>query len=158
MPAPTFSSDIANSRASKDARVQLSLDFQWQSLGEMQSPGTGVLDFPLAPGCPGLYRFRLCRHGRPRHYIGETDNLRRRFQQYRTPGASQQTNIRMNNCLTEHLGSGGTIAVDISTGEIVLSTRGETIPANLANKATRRLLEHAALVIEVTADAELLNR
>ena len=64
----------------------------------------------------------------------------------------------MNNCLTEHLGTGGTCAVDISTGEIVLSTRGETIPANLANKATRRLLEHAALVIEATADAELLNR
>ena len=158
MPGPTSSSNIANSRASNDARVQLSLDFQWQFLGEMQSPGTGVLDFPPAPGCPGLYRFRLCRHGRPRHYIGETDDLRRRFQQYRTPGASQQTNIRMNSCLTEHLGSGGIIAVDISTGEIVLSTRGETIPVNLANKATRRLLEHAALVIEVTADAEVLNR
>ena len=29
-------------------------------------------------------------------YIGETDSLNRRFQQYRTPGPTQTTNIRLN--------------------------------------------------------------
>ena len=34
-----------------------------------------------------------------RVYVGETDQLKRRFEGYRTPGVSQTTNIRLNAVL-----------------------------------------------------------
>ena len=42
--------------------------------------------------------------GRPRIYIGESDNLRRRLAgNYRNPGPSRQTSLRINKELREHL-------------------------------------------------------
>ncbi len=54
---------------------------------------------------------------RPRDYIGETDNLRRRLSSnYRNPGPSQQTSLRINRLLREHLGRGGAVKLWVATG------------------------------------------
>ena len=53
---------------------------------------------------------------------------------------------------------GGSIEVDIATDNIDVVAGGEPVRVVLANKAMRRLLEHAALVDEAAADAILLNR
>ena len=84
--------------------------------------------------------------------------LRRRFQHYRKPGPSQATNLRVNALLKEHLGSGGSAEVDIIVDGVVLMIGGENIDANLSDKATRRLIENAALVAEGGTDVSTLNR
>ena len=141
-----------------DRPVQLRLEFRWQLLGQVRSDEDGRLLFPSAPRRPGLYRFRLSGRGPARHYVGETEELRRRFQQYRTPGPTQQTNIRMSAEFADHLSGGGCIGVDIVTGEIMVLAAGAPIQVDLAGKAMRRLLEHAALVDEAASGVTLLNR
>ena len=89
------------------SEVAVSVQFQWQGLGTMRRDEKDLLTFPVAPRRPGLYRFRLCGIGQIRHYIGETDELRRRFQHYRTPGRTQQTNIRLNERFRVHMAAGG---------------------------------------------------
>ena len=137
--------------------VRVRLEFQWQFLGQVQPAEDGRLLFPVAPRRPGLYRFRLQGKDPARHYVGETDELRRRFQHYRTPGPSQQTNIRMNGEFRDHMAGGGSIEVDIVIDKIDIVAGDEPIRVNLADKSMRRLLEHAALVDEAAAGAKLLN-
>ena len=137
--------------------VRIRLEFHWRAIGEVRPDGDG-LQFPAAPRRPGLYRFRLVGKGSARHYVGETDQLQRRFQHYRTPGRSQQTNIRMNAEFRDHLATGGRIEIDIVTEEIAVVASGESINVDLAGKAMRCLLEHAALVDEASGGAMLLNR
>ena len=138
--------------------VRIRLEFNWQFLGKLRHDGNGRLQFPTAPRQPGLYRFRLCGNGPARRYVGETDELRRRFQHYRTPGPSQQTNIRMNAEFRDHMATGGSIEVDTVIDKIDVIADGEPVRVDLANKAMRRLLEHAALVDEAAAGTKLLNR
>ena len=90
--------------------------------------------------------------------VGETDNLRRRLQHYRTPGPSQRTNIRMNSEFLDHLATGGTIEVAIVIDNVDIVAGNGPISVDLANKAVRRLLVHAALVDEAAAGVQLLNR
>lgn len=141
-----------------DRPVQIRLEFHWQPLGQVRSDEEGRLQFPSAPRRPGLYRFRLSGNGPGRHYVGETEELRRRFRHYRAPGPTQQTNIRMNAEFADHLSGGGCIEVDIVTGEITVLVAGAPIQVDLAGKAMRRLLEHAALVDEAASGVKLLNR
>lgn len=59
--------------------------------------------------CPGPRVYRLAFHvpdAAARVYIGETDDLRRRAQNYRTPGATQRTSLRMNQELVGRIDSG----------------------------------------------------
>ena len=138
--------------------VRIALEYRWHSLGQVQTDADGRLLFPAAPRRPGLYRFRLRGNGVARHYVGETDDLRRRFQNYRTPGKSQQTNIRMNGEFRDHMAAGGSIEIDIVVDSIDVMAIGQPVRVNLSDKAIRRLLEHAALVDEATAGIQLLNR
>ena len=138
--------------------VQVSVDVKWRHLGTLARDAHGDLTFPAAPTTPGLYRFRLKDGDSSRHYIGETMELRRRFQHYRKPGPSQATNLRVNALLKEHLGSGGSAEVEIIVDGVVLMIGGENIDANLSDKATRRLIENAALVAEGGTDVSTLNR
>lgn len=84
--------------------------------------------------------------------------MRRRFQHYRKPGPSQATNIRVNGLLREHLESGGAVEVDIIVDGVTLIISDTEIKAELGDKATRRLLENAALVAEGGTDIDTLNR
>ena len=138
--------------------VHIQLAFNWQPLGQVRLDREGRLRFPTAPRRPGLYRFRLRGSGRCRCYVGETDELRRRFQQYRTPGDTQRTNIRMNTEFCDHMTAGGTIEIDIAVDGVDVAAGAKPVAVDLAGTAMRRLLEHAALVNEAAAGASLLNR
>ena len=107
--------------------------------------------FPAAPRRFGLYRFRFRGNGLDRHCVGETNELQRRFQQYRTPGRSRQADIGMSAEFRAHPAAGGNIEIDIVAG-------GEPVRADLADKAIRRLLERAALVEEGASGTIFLNR
>ena len=138
--------------------VRIGLEFHWQPLGQIRIDSNRGLLFPVAPHRPGLYRFRLLSNEVARHYVGETDELRRRFQNYRTPGKSQKTNIRMNGEFRGHMAAGGSIEVDIVVDKIDVMAAGQPVRVDLGVKAMRRLLEHAALVDEAAAGIQLLNR
>ena len=108
-----------------------------------RSRSAARIRFPGAPAAPGIYRFDLG----DRVYIGETSQLKRRFQGYRTPGASQATNIRLNSGLTALLQS-GRAATAASVTTAVVDVDGMRVPLDLSYKPARLLVESAALVAE----------
>lgn len=122
--------------------MRVIVDFSWREVGVL-SLNAGRIVFPSAPAAPGIYRFDLG----DRVYIGETDQLKRRFQGYRTPGARQATNIRLNAALTSLL-SGGHPASAATVTNAVVDVDGRRAPLDLTYKAARLLLESAALVAE----------
>jgi hypothetical protein len=83
-------------------------------------------------------------------------SARRRGQNYRTPGPSQRTSLRINALLRDHLAAGGTAAMAIaSTAEVIRD--GLAARLDLAGKAGRVLAEHAALVTAKLDGEEVLN-
>jgi hypothetical protein len=95
---------------------------------------------------------------RPRVYIGESVNLQRRLAgNYRSPGPSQQTNVRINALLGRHLAAGGTVGVAVATSA-ALWLDGTEHPLGLSRKDARLFAENAALVFaHVTDDADIEN-
>ncbi|MGN8200507.1 DUF7662 domain-containing protein [Salinisphaera sp. RV14] len=142
-----------------DGAVQLALGMQWKELGPIALDAAGNLVFPGAPAAlPSLYRMRLLDSIAPRHYIGETMDLRRRFQHYRTPGPSQATNRRLKELLLSHLGAQGRALVDIITSTITLTDMGTARVVDLSDKTARRFSKQAALIAESAQDVNSLNR
>lgn len=136
--------------------LQCDISMQWQPWGRIVGLN-GRLSFPAAPSCPGLYRFRI-RHGnRESVYYGESDNLARRFTNYRHPGSTQQTNVRVNQKFTEMLESGAEISVAVIFKTAWISRDGQRLAADFSLKAVRRLFEHAA-IHACGEDIESLNR
>lgn len=117
----------------------VSVAFDWRDAGAI-SLSSEQLTFPALPSAPGLYRFILrSATANASIYIGESVNLARRMQNYRTPGPRQATNLRMNERLRSTLGSGGTAQL-----EVALSVRVDGQEADLRSQAVRRLAENAA--------------
>ncbi len=147
---------------SMDLSVCISLVFQWILLGRVKTDDDGKLKFPEAPRCPGLYRFQLENSEVNRNcvYIGETEQLRNRFQHYRTPGSGQPTSKKLNKLLLKHLAKGEVVKVYIAAKEIKLTMadKSSEYTVDLANKYLRRLLENSALTKEEASGAALLNR
>lgn len=144
--------------AKKGESYELGLRYNWIESGELTLDAQSRLVFPKLLVDPGIYRFRLAKDGQASVYIGESDNLPRRFQHYRTPGPSQATNIRLNRIFVDALGSGHRISVDVIVNTAwIRSDRGEE-KANLTVKAARMLFEHAALIQSRAADVHILNR
>jgi hypothetical protein len=115
----------------------------WQLLGTASVDAEGKLVLPAPPRCPGLYRLRLLGSA-PSVYIGETDDLVRRFSQYRNPGPSQRTNIRMNGRMTSHLAGGAGVSVEVCTDAFAaIGSLHE--PLDLTRKSHRMLPEEEAL-------------
>lgn len=141
-----------------DGTIQLTMAMNWKCLGAVCVDEAGKLSFPDAPTVPALYRLRLSSAEGARHYIGEAVNLRRRFGNYRNPGPTQATSIRINDVLRTHLAAGGQAEVDLVASGMTLSISGQEVTVELAHKATRRLLEQAAIVACHAIDIESLNR
>lgn len=136
-----------------------SLRLIWTPFGQVQSEPTGKIRFPAAKQVGGLYRFRVFySSGERAVYVGETDNLERRFAHYRNPGPTQVTNIRINALFAEVLTSGGTIDLDIVVDQAWINTGGADCAADLTRKDTRRLFENFVLVSQRVVGIECLNR
>jgi hypothetical protein len=133
--------------------------WDWRLAGQV-TLAEGKLVFPRVPDVAGVYRLTFFDSAGARTgvYLGEADLLLRRFQHYRTPGASQQTNLRLNQVTVNTLALRGRVTVEISTGADVVADNGVTGPLNLSWKAARVLVEHAAEVAERTAGGPVLNR
>jgi hypothetical protein len=122
--------------------MRVTVDFSWRDLGAL-SLSSSRITFPETPAEPGIYRFDLG----DRVYIGEADQLKRRFQGYRTPGVAHAANIRLNATLIALLQRGLVANVAIVTDANV-DIDGTRVPLDLGDKPARVLLENAALVAE----------
>jgi hypothetical protein len=76
--------------------MECKLGMQWNPIGRVAHGDGGRLLFPEVAQVPAIYRFRILGSGGEALYVGETDNLARRFGNYRNPGPTQQTSLRIN--------------------------------------------------------------
>ena len=137
--------------------LEIRLEMAWRPLGRIRLDQQGKLTFPATDKIPAIYRFALTLASVQQQYIGETENLARRLQHYRTPGPSQQTNIRINEVFQAALAAQAHIDIFIITAnDAWIESNGERRPADLSSKAVRRLLENAA-IINLDDGVEILN-
>ncbi|MDX8145003.1 hypothetical protein SK854_23030 [Lentzea sp. BCCO 10_0061] len=129
----------------------------WRVGGEV-GLSNDKLVFPRLPRVAAIYRLTFANSaGRPRIYIGETNNLRRRAGNYRNPGPTQQTSQRLHDELVRHLASGGTVSLSVAI-EVEIETNGQRSALPLARKTARVLAEHAALALAYVNDVvDILN-
>src|SRR5437016_5642587 len=121
------------------------LRLQWTAVGLASLDSGGKVKFPRLPMKAGLYQFRITGpKGDLRRYIGESDNLQRRFAHYRNPGPTQPTNLRLNALLREVLATGGTIEIDTIVDSAFIARDGNKEVANLADGKVRLLFENFA--------------
>jgi hypothetical protein len=142
-----------DSAGSLDCRIGMT----WVNLGRVLLDG-GRLRFPKAPLQSGLYRFRIRGSDTAALYIGETENLARRFLLYANPGPSQQTNLRLNAKFREELSNNSQVAVAVMTIGAWIEFDGTRKIGDFSSKAMRRLFEHAAIVASAAEPVESLNR
>lgn len=116
----------------------------------------GRLKMPPLSAEPGVYQWVLRHAGRERRYVGEAENLARRFQHYRTPGPSQTTNLRMNDRARRVLEAGGEVIVLIASSSTIIRMDASE-PADLRSKHVRCLIENATLVDVLAEIGQVIN-
>lgn len=137
--------------------VNIAVDFNWQSIGLISLDPFGKLFFPKTASSAGLYRFDFAYADNPATYIGETDQLARRLQHYRTPGPSQKTNIRLNEALRGALENNMAVTLLVVTAVQGTSVAGKSHQIDLSRKLDRVLLEHAAILAARTGGLVIMN-
>jgi len=129
----------------------------WRFLGNV-SIASEKLVFPRAHDNPAVYRFRVSHQSLPSHiYIGETENLRRRFYHYKNPGPRQKTSIRIHGKFHEFLRNGAVIEA-FEIGDFSFSFVNGFKNCELSDAFLRRCLENIALLEPRSVEIELLNR
>ena len=136
-----------------------SLQLQWVPIGRLVVDQEGKLRFPKAPDSPGLYRLRSRSPiGKMAVYIGESDNLQRRFGNYRNPGPTQQTSLRINAWLKNVLLAQNEVSISVVTQTAWIIDGDERALADFFKKTIRRLFEQWAITADQATDIESLNR
>jgi hypothetical protein len=131
----------------------------WTAAGSVRQDPDGKIRFPALKKCSGLYRFLVNRiDGSRAVYVGESDNLQRRFTHYRNPGPSQTTNIRINTLFVDVLSEGGFIEVEVVIDQAWIKADGEEKVASFDRKDMRRLFENFILVTQSVVEIEDLNK
>jgi len=115
----------------------------------------GPLSMPALGPEPGIYRFELrdASGEVQSYYVGESDNLFKRMNGYRSPGPTQSTNLRMNLRFVSVLEEGGSVGVNV-----VLEATLDDTPLDLAYKPARLIVENTELVRLKLAGATIENR
>lgn len=120
--------------------TRLTVEFDWQQVGHISLDDSDRLVFPLLPTTPGLYRFWVKdADERTGVYIGEAADMRRRMQQYRSPGIKQATNRRLNERLKTEIRGGSVATVSIVT-DVVLTLDAEEPRELRLDRRTSRLI------------------
>lgn len=135
--------------------MKITVECKWAEAGPVRLVD-GMLQMPVLPEDAGVYQW-VFRHGdRERRYVGEAASLRGRFQQYRTPGRRQSTNLRMNDRARRVLEAGGTVVV-LTTTDVTVVRGVRRSELDLSSKHARCLVENAALVDLLASAGEIIN-
>lgn len=156
-PQPHHTPSLNLSVASVSPLTEVSLKMIWHSLGPVVQNSGGKLEMPPAPTAPAIYRFRILKDGQEERYIGETINIRRRLYHYINPGPSQTTNVRVNALFHSAVDNNATIEIDVVLDGVFLGIENMRTAPDLKDKATRRLLENAAILVDGAAQISGLN-
>lgn len=138
--------------------TRFAVEFHWQPAGKVTIDVAGGLAFPTLSRVPGLYRFWI--EGgdeRPGVYVGEASDLPQRMQNYRTPGVSQTTNIRLNELLKTALRGGSVVTLSTVTEVTVTLDNEEPRDLPLDRRNARLIAEQAAIAaaaVENLADRD----
>jgi hypothetical protein len=134
--------------------LKCSLALVWMLRGRLSLDSNNRVVFPSVEAVSGLYRL-AARYpdGRLANYIGESENLRRRFGNYRNPGPTQQTSLRINAWLKELIDDGGEVLISVAQRADINGAA-----ADMSRKPMRRMFEQMAIVLEHAEDVESLNR
>ena len=125
--------------------TRVAVEFDWQPTGEVTLVD-GKLRFPPLPHAPGTYRRAFHVPGTAtRMYIGETDDVRRRAQHYRTPGPTQRTSLRMNQELVDVLTRGVRVSQETVMAATISLNDGPWRSLDLGRKTGRLIVENAAI-------------
>ena len=138
--------------------VECRIRMEWKPLGKVTLDQKGHLLFPKADRAPAIYRFRIKHKKNEAVYIGETNNLNRRFGNYRNPGPSQKTSLRINAALIEALGKGSEISLSVVTEGAMIERDNDFEAKDLTSKVVRCLFENAAILNNGGADIDMLNK
>ena len=130
--------------------MKFSIEFDWEPIGQVILDAAGKLAFPSLRIEPGVYRFRMVDTPASAVYIGESLSLRQRAGNYRNPGPSQKTSLRINARFLEHLRAGGRIEMSIARN-VRIELNGLGLEQTLAYAPQRLVVESLGLI---AADAE----
>lgn len=135
--------------AGQETKEETTLDLRWKwlRLGSVSLDTDGRLKFPPSPIAPGVYRLVIEESGTSQCYVGESENLMRRFGHYRRPGPTQHTSIRINRELQTAAQRGAAITLQIVSNAYVDIKPPDRL-VDLNRKVERRLLENAVLTTE----------
>jgi hypothetical protein len=122
----------------------VTMELTWGTAGRVSRDESGKLQVPRTDAAPGIYRLTLRTPEATRLYLGETVDLRRAFQHFRTPGPRQPTNLRLQGEMLACLGSGGTVTAEICTRALLL-VEGADMEADLFNERMRKFVKSAAV-------------
>jgi hypothetical protein len=138
--------------------VEAQLRFTWTPIGRVTLDAGGKLCFPKAQAVPAIYRFRIRQGSMEKRYVGQTENLARRFGNYRNIGPTQATNIRLNAEFIQALAAGAEISVAAVTKGASVDRGDGPVEADMQSLSVRCLLEDAAIVMSGAVEIESLNR
>jgi len=138
--------------------LQIQAGMVWRPLGRVSVNSSERLALPKANRRPAIYCFRIRLGNGERRYVGETENLSRRFSHYVNPGPSQQTNIRLKQLMLEALHAGSEISVSVVQDQAWIVWEGGQKEIDLNSKAARCLLENVAILEMDAIEVESLNR
>jgi hypothetical protein len=111
----------------------------WEVKGAISVNPDGALSLPDLPRCPGLYRITLADG---RFYIGETSDIRRRLNEYRSPTQGTESEHVLNQ---EIKCAGG--------GEVAIFQHPEHV-----DRRKRRALERQEIDAAIQRNEPILNR
>jgi len=145
--------------STKPGAVECRVGMVWLEMGPV-SLDADRLVFPGAETKrPAIYRFSLQHSdGSESCYVGETNNLYKRFSGYRNPSDGQPTNRDVNGRLKKALTEGATVTVSAIFDGIRIEICGVSHNADLQSKTIRCLLENAAIMASRGVNVELLNK
>ena len=117
---------------------------RWNEIGVVSLGLDDKLVLPDTAHVPAIYRFRLTDGGTTSVYIGESEDISRRFGQYRTPESSQRTNIRVNKWISDCIKAGDRLEVAV-VAEAVLRVGESCEQLDLGSRTSRLLVEEHLL-------------
>lgn len=131
---------------------------EWEPVGKVTLDTNNKPIFPPVKSDPAIYRFRIRFGNKTSLYIGETDNLKRRFGNYRNPGQTQQTSLRLHAFIRKALADGAEVSASAVMDKAWLSIKGQKTKADLSSKIIRCLFENMAILTCGGNEIEALNR
>ena len=144
------------------AGATLTLNMKWQRLGSVTIGPSGRtssgLIFPQVTNVPGVYLFEFRVLGQVHRYVGQTQNLRKRFRSYRSPGAGQTTSKRVHAWFRFTHSHGGVADVYVLADTASACPQQDCAPANLSDPKRRLLFERLGIVVECADPVMCLNR